>query len=48
MKTATLDIVGIISKFTFLFWLDKIEHTNDKRIEFGEAFTEEIDNLNDL
>ena len=47
LKTATLDIIRIISEFTFLFWLDNIEHINDKIIEFGEAFEEEIDNQND-
>ena len=47
MKTASLDIIGVISEFTFLFWLDNIEHNNDKRIEFGEEFKEEIENLND-
>ena len=45
--TATLVIIEIISEFTFLFWLDNIEHINDKRIEFGETFKEEIENLND-
>ena len=47
MKTATLDIIRIISEFTFLFWLDNIEHIKDERIEFGETFKEEIENLND-
>ena len=47
MKTETLDIIRIISEFTFLFWVDNIEHINDKRIEFVEAFKEEIENLND-
>ena len=47
MKTATLYIIIFISEFTFLFWLDNIEHINDKRIGFGEAFKEEIENLND-
>ena len=37
----------MISEFTFLFWLDNIEHITDRRIEFGEAFKEEIENLND-
>ena len=37
----------IISEFTFLFWLDNFEHINDKRIQFGETFHEEIENLCD-
>ena len=47
LKTATFDIIQIISEFTFLFWLDNFEHINEKRIEFGETFFEEIENLND-
>ena len=47
LKTATFDIIQIISEFTFLFWLDNFEHINEKRIEFGEAFREEIENLNE-
>ena len=47
LKTATLDISRIISEFTFLFRLDNIEHINHKRIEFGETFKEEIQNVND-
>ena len=47
LKTATLDIIQIISKFTFLFWLDNFEHINEKRIDFGEAFHEEIEKLNE-
>ena len=47
LKTATFDIIQIISEFTFLFWLDNFEHINEKRIEFGETFIEEIENLND-
>ena len=43
MKTARLDIVRIISEFTILFWLDNIEHINEKRIEFGEIFQEQIE-----
>ena len=45
LKTAKSDIIRIISEFTFLFWLDTFEHINDKRIQFGETFQEEIDNL---
>ena len=45
MKTATLDVIKIISEFTFLFWLDNFEHINDKRLQFGETFHEEIENL---
>ena len=47
LKTATFDIFQIISEFTFLFWLDNFEHINEKRIEFGETFHEEIENLNE-
>ena len=35
MNTETLDVVRIMSEFTILFWLDNMEHINDKRIEFG-------------
>ena len=47
LKTATFDIIQIISEFRFLFWLDNFEHINEKRIEFGETFLEEIENLNE-
>ena len=47
IKTATSDIIKIISEFTFLFWLDNFEHINDKRIQFGETFHEQIENLCD-
>ena len=47
LKTATSDIIKIISEFTFLFWLDNFEHINDKRIQFGETFHEQIENLCD-
>ena len=47
LKTATFDIIQIISEFTFLFLLDNFEHINEKRIEFGETLLEEIENLND-
>ena len=47
LKTATFDIIQILSEFTFLFWLDNFEHIDEKRIEFGETFLEEIENLND-
>ena len=47
LKTATSDIIKIISEFTFLFWLDNFEHINDKRIQFGETFREQIENLCD-
>ena len=30
LKTATFDIIQIISEFTFLFWLDNFEHINEK------------------
>ena len=45
LKTATSDVMKIVSGFTFLFWLDNFEHNNDKRIQFGETFHEEIENL---
>ena len=47
LKTATSDVIKIVSEFTFLFWLDNFEHINDKRIQFGETFHEEIENLCD-
>ena len=47
LKTATSDLIKIVSEFTFLFWLDNFEHINDKRIQFGETFHEEIENLCD-
>ena len=47
LKTATSNIMKIISEFTFLFWLDNFEHINDKRIQFGETFHEQIENLCD-
>ena len=47
LKTATSDIIKIISEFTILFWLDNFEHINDKPIQFGEKFHEQIENLSD-
>ena len=47
MKTATIDIVRLVSEFTFLYWLDNFEHINEKRILFGETFQDEINNLRD-
>ena len=47
LKTATFDKIQFISEFTFLFWLDNFEHINEKRIDFGGAFHEEIENLNE-
>ena len=47
LKTATSDIIKIISEFTFLFWLDNLKHINDKGIQFGETFHEKIENLSD-
>ena len=44
-KTITLDIIKIVSEYTFLFWLDNFEHINEKRIPFGETFPEEISYL---
>ena len=45
LQTATSDIIKIISQFTFLFWLDIVKHINNKRIQFGETFHEEIEKL---
>ena len=45
LKTTTLDIIKIVSEFTFLFWLDNFEHINEKRVQFGETFPEEINHL---
>ena len=47
LKTVKQDIIQIISEFTFSFWLDNYEYINDKRIQFGETFHEEIENLQD-
>ena len=47
LKTATFDIIQIISEFTILFWLHNNEHINEKRIEVGETFHEEIEKLNE-
>ena len=47
LKTTTLVIIKIVSEFTFLFWLDNFEHINQKRIQFGETFPEEISHLCD-
>ena len=44
-KTTTLDIIKIVSEFTFLFWLDNFEHINEKRVKFGETFPEEISHM---
>ena len=46
-KTTTLDIIKIVSEFTFLFWLDNFEHINEKQVQFGETFPEEISHLCD-
>ena len=47
MKRTTLDIIKIVSEFTFLIWLDNFEHINVKRTQFGETFPEEISHLSD-
>ena len=47
LKTTTLDIIKIVSEFTFLFWLDNFEHINEKRVQFGKTFPEEIGHLCD-
>ena len=46
LKTATLDVIQIVSEFTFLFWLDNFEPINEKRIEFGETYKEDIQKIN--
>ena len=45
LKTTTLDKIKIVSEFTFIFWLDNVEHINEKRIQFGETFPEETNYL---
>ena len=47
IKTASIDIIKIVSEFTFLFWLDNFEHINEKRIQFGETYPNEIGYLCD-
>ena len=47
IKTASMDIIKIVSEFTFLFWLDNFEHINEKRIQFGETYPDEIGYLCD-
>ena len=47
IKTASMDITKIVSEFTFLFWLDNFEHINEKRIQFGETYPDEIGYLCD-
>ena len=47
IKTASIDIIKIVSEFTFLFWLDNFEHINEKRIQFGETYPDEIGYLCD-
>ena len=44
-KSAIIDIVRIVSEFTFLFWLNNIEHIDEKRIEFGKSYNKEINDL---
>ena len=46
-KTTTFDIIKIVSEFTFLFWLDNFEHINEKRVQFGKTFPEEISHLSE-
>ena len=41
-KLTVNNIVRIVSEFRFLFWLDNIEHIDEKRIEFGQTYKEEI------
>ena len=47
LKTATSDMIKIISEITFLFWLDNFEHINEKQIQFGKTFHEQIEKLCD-
>ena len=47
LKTNISDVIKVISEFTFLFWLDNFEHINEKRIQFGEIFNEQIEYLSD-
>ena len=47
LKTTTLDIIKTVSGFTFLFLLDNFKHINEKRVQFGETFPEEISHLCD-
>ena len=47
IKPASIDIIKIVSEFTFLFWLDNFEHINEKRIQFGETYPDEIGYLCD-
>ena len=47
IQTASIDIIKIVSEFTFLFWLDNFEHINEKRIQFGETYPDEIGYLCD-
>ena len=47
IKTVSIDIIKIVSEFTFLFWLDNFEHINEKRIQFGETYPDEIGYLCD-
>ena len=44
-KTIIKVIVEIVSESTFLFRLDNIDHINEKRIEFGQTYKEEIKGL---
>ena len=47
IKTASIDIIKIVSEFTFLLWLDNFEHINEKRIQFGETYPDEMGYLCD-
>ena len=47
IKTTSIDIIKIVSEFTFLFWLDNFEHINERRIKFGETYPDEIGYLCD-
>ena len=38
LKTTTLDIIKIVSEFTFLFWLDNFEHINKNEFNSEKHF----------
>ena len=44
-KSTVNDFVRIVSEFTFAFWLDNIEHIEEKRVEFGQTYKEETKSL---
>ena len=44
LKTATSEVMKIVSEFTFLFWLDNFEHINDKRRQFTTKSKSNVSN----